>query len=225
MKYFLPIIMLLATFGFSFGQTYSITPNDTVEVTGYLEDLQTLTISQLNTSNDSLYFEWKKVSESVPGNWEASVCDNFVCYTVLQDSGLTNPVLPAESGFILLHVTPHVTYGTCVVRYAIWDRANPAVKDTLTFITKALEPSSLPDFDLNTFSLFPNPTTDVLNVHFSDNQPYRVVILNSIGEAVYTGAATSNFQLYTANLPGGTYSVSIFTNDSFKVTQKLIIQN
>ncbi|MBP7388752.1 MAG: T9SS type A sorting domain-containing protein [Chitinophagales bacterium] len=221
----LSVAAILAATDFSFSQSYSITPNDTFEVVGYLEDLQTLTISQQNNTADTLYFQWKKVSESVPANWEASVCDNEVCYVSLVDSGTTNPVFPTEAGFILLHVTPHVNYGTAIIRYAIWDINNPILKDTLTFITTATAPSAITETgSKSTFATFPNPANNNINIQFSDNEEYNMAIFNPLGQWIFSGVFTANSQLSTANWLNGIYTISISDNKS-SFTKKIIIQH
>ena len=222
----LSVTAILAATDFSFSQSYSITPNDTFEVVGYLEDLQTLTISQQNNTSDTLYFQWEKVSESVPANWEASVCDNEVCYISLVDSGTTNPVFPTESGFILLHVTAHVNYGTSVVRYAIWDIANPAMKDTLTFITIVNAPSAIAETEnKNTFNIFPNPANDYLYVTSPNNENFSLNIFNSLGEKISSAVSTQNWKLETGNFANGVYTISISGNNKSSFTKKIIVQH
>ncbi len=229
MKLFKHIILslpaLFAAIEVSFAQTYSITPNDTFEVIGVMEDLQTLTIFQVNNTTDTLYFQWEKVNESVPTNWEASVCDNFVCYTVLMDSGTTNPVFPGESGFILLHITPHVTYGTAIVRYAIWDIENPTQKDTLTFITTVNAPSTITETkNKNLFSVFPNPVSDLFNIQFSDNEEHAISVYDFIGKNIYSAVSSANSQLSTTNWLNGIYTLSISDNNKI-TTKKIIVQH
>lgn len=222
----LSVAAILAATDFSFSQSYSITPNDTVQVLGGMEDLQTLTISQQNNGNDTLYFRWQKVSESVPANWEASVCDNFVCYTTLKDSGATNPVFPTESGFILLHVTPHVNYGTAVVRYAIWDIANPTIKDTLTFITTVNAPSAITETENNNaFNIFPNPVSGYLNITSTNNEIFSSNIFNSFGEKVSSTVSTQNSKLETLNLSNGVYTLLISTNIKSYFIKQIVIQH
>lgn len=221
----LSVAAILVATDFSFSQSYSITPNDTFEVVGYLEDLQTLTIFQQNNTNDTLYFQWQKVSENVPANWDANICDNEVCYTILMDSGTTNPVYPTEAGFILLHVTPHVNYGTAIIRYAVWDIANPSLKDTLTFITTVNAPSAIAETEnKNVFSVFPNPVSDLLNIQFSNNEEHIVSIYNSKGEKISSAVSTQNTELETRNFLNGIYTVSISDSKSF-FTKKIIIQH
>lgn len=222
----LSVAAILAATDFSFSQSYSITPNDTVQLLGGMEDLQTLTISQQNNGSDTLYFQWQKVSESVPANWEASVCDNFVCYTTLKDSGTTNPVFPTESGFILLHVTPHVNYGTAIIRYAIWDVANPTVKDTLTFITTVNAPSAIAETEnKKTFNVFPNPVNGYLNITSTNNEIFSLNIFNSLGEKVSSTVSTQNSKLETRNFSNGVYTILISTNSKSSFIKKIVIQH
>ncbi len=129
----LGIVCLLMTIGVS-GQSYVITPNDTLSADAYKEDLTTLTINQVNTSSDSITLKWKKVSATYPANWDLTVCDNRICYGSLVDSGTMIKIASGESALLLIHCTGHVNYGTAIVRYALWDAANPSVKDTLTYI-------------------------------------------------------------------------------------------
>ncbi len=118
----------------AFAQSYTLTPNDTVTAYGILDDLQTISIQQQNTSGDTLWLQWEKVSAVIPSGWDASVCDYSWCYTTLEDTGTMDPVLPTEYGLILIHCTPHISPGTAIIRYAVWDVQSPAQRDTLTFI-------------------------------------------------------------------------------------------
>lgn len=131
---FLLVATTSAASNMCLAQNYSITPNDTFWLAGQMEDFQTLTITQHNTSGKTITLTWRKVSESIPSKWDALVCDNQVCYATLVDSGTMNPILPNDSAFLFVKITGHVNYGTAVIRYALWDIDNPALKDTLTFI-------------------------------------------------------------------------------------------
>ena len=54
--------MLVAT-TFSFAQSFTNSPNDTVIVNGIMEDLETLIINQVNSTTSTLYLEWQKVRD------------------------------------------------------------------------------------------------------------------------------------------------------------------
>ena len=164
-KIVLSVAAILAATDFSFAQSFSNTPNDTINIVGMMEDLETLSIRQQNISANTIILKWKKVSENVPALWEASVCDNSFCNTSLVDSGMMNLVLPNDFGLLLLHITPHVNYGTATVRYAVWDIANPTLKDTLTYILTVSATSGIADVEnKNTFSIFPNPAKENINI-------------------------------------------------------------
>ena len=136
-KIVLTVVVFFAINALSYAQTYTLAPNDTVSVNAVMEDLETLTISQTSNTNDTLFLKWKKISVSVSANWDVNVCDNQFCYGSLVDSGIMNPVLPGEYGFLLIHATARVNYGKAVIRYSVWDVKNPSKIDTLTFIINA----------------------------------------------------------------------------------------
>lgn len=227
LKYIILLVaVILAATDFSYSQSYSITPNDTFQTVGFMEDLETLTISQLNITSDSILMKWKKVSQDVPANWEATVCDNHICNTSLVDSGKMNPIIPTESGFLLLHITAHVNYGTAIIRYAVWDMANPSSKDTITFIMTVNEPSAIVETEnKNFFTIFPIPTSDLANIQFRDNEAHTISIYNSIGDKVYSAVSTRDSKIATRNIPNGTYTISISRDNKSSFSKKIIIQH
>ena len=222
----LSVVAIFAATDFSFSQSYSITPNDTFQTLGFMEDLETLTISQLNITSDSIFLKWVKVSESVPANWEATICDNRICNTTLADSGFMNSVNPTETGFLLLHITAHVNYGTAIIRYAVWDVATPSVRDTVTFIMTVNSPSSISETEnKNTFSIFPNPTKDGLNIISTIDKNFTLNIFNADGEKVYSTVSSHYSQLTTQNFSNGIYTLSISDRNKIITTKKIIFQH
>ena len=219
------MVVFLAAITTSLAQSYKITPNDTFQITGTMEDLETLSISQLNTSNDTITFKWKKISESVPANWEASVCDNFTCYTTLMDSGITNPVSPAETGFLLLHITAHVNAGITIIRYAIWDIKNDLLKDTLTFIMNVNANTGIGySKNENIFKISPNPVNDIMNINSNSETGFQFVICDLTGKSMISGSSNDSKMIVATNIiPNGFYIVSFFDKNSGFVSKKIII--
>lgn len=210
----------------SFAQSYSLVPNDTINMVGMMEDLETLSIQQPNISNDTIILKWKKVSESVPSLWEANVCDNASCNTSLVDSGTMNPVLQSEYGLLLLHITPHTNFGTAVVRYAVWDIANPELKDTLTYILTVNNTSGIADAEnKNSFSIFPNPAKENINIISNFQSGFHYLITDVSGKEINKGISkTNSISVSKENLPNGVYNVSIFTENKIVNTKKILIQ-
>lgn len=222
----LSVAAILAATDFSFAQYFSNVPNDTINMVGMMEDLETLSIQQLNTSNKAITLKWQKVSESVPSVWEASVCDNITCNTSLVDSGTMNPVNPADYGLLLLHITPHVNYGKAIVRYAVWDIANPVLKDTLTYILTVTATSGIASSEnKNAFSIFPNPAKESINIISKLQTGFQFLITDISGKEIEKGISKTNtISVSTENLPNGVFNISIFTENKIINTKQFLIQ-
>ena len=224
---FLAIVTLLASSDNSLAQTFTNSPNDTIKITGGMEDIETLSIQQIITSTDIITFKWKKVSESVPANWEASVCDNQFCYTSLIDSGTMNPVSKPDYGLVLLHITAHINFGTSVVRYAVWDIKFPAKKDTLTFILTVKEPLEIKlSHDKNAIEIYPNPAYNNFNIISNLPSGFQFRITDIVGKQIYWGTTTeNNIKVSTETFPNGIYTISVFNKNKTINPKRLIIQH
>lgn len=211
----------------SFAQSYSIVPNDTIRITGLMEDLQTLSIQQVNISTDTIILKWKKISESVPSKWEALVCDNSFCNASLVDSGTMSPVFPNEYGLLLLHITPHFEFGTAIVRYEVWDNASPLLKDTLTYILTAVETLGMAEGEsTNCISISPNPVKENFTIRFENQNGYVFSIVSFTGKVIQTGIFEANsISVSTENYPNGSYFVSIFDKKNNIDIRKFIVQH
>lgn len=209
----------------SFAQTFSNTPNDSVQMTGMLEDLETLSIQQLNISSDTIHLKWKKVSESVPALWEVLICDNSICHTSLVDSGMMNPVIPGDYGLLLLHIIPHVNYGTAIIRYAVWDVANATNKDTLTYILTVNTALGITGTEYqNDVRIFPNPANHTINIITSLQTGFIFSIADFSGKEIQTGISKTNAIVASLiNIPDGAYNISISENKETLLTKKIII--
>jgi len=223
-KLFFSAAAIFGSAGNCFAQNYSITPNDTIQMVGLMEDLETLSIQQVNTSQNTIILQWEKVSESVPPAWDADVCDNFICYTSLVDSGTMNAVVPGDYGFLLLHITPHVNFGTAIIRYAVWDTANPAMKDTLTYILTVNVPSGVQEAKAkNTCSIFPNPANEHVRIESKFLPGLRYVVADFNGKVIQDGiTSSSSITISTTGLPNGIYSIEIADLNS---AQKFIVKH
>jgi len=210
----------------SFAQSYTITPNDTISLNGSFEDLETLSIQQLNNGNDTIQLQWEKVSESVPPLWEATVCDNSICYTSLVDSGTMNPILPTEYGLLLLHITPHVNYGTAIIRYTVWDIATPSLKDTLTYILTVNNPLGLSEPQpIPNFSIKPNPAKQKVIITSTLQKGFTYTLSDISGLRIKNGYSKDiSISISTSGIPNGIYNISITQNNNTS-TKQLLVQH
>lgn len=206
----------------AYSQKFRNSPNDTIEFFSQMEDMETLTITQSNISSDTITLKWQKVSADVPAGWEASVCDNVYCYTSLVDSGRMYRQAPAEAGFLLLHITGHVNYGTAVVRYAVWDENDPVKRDTLTFIMHIYGAGTLNNFNTD-FVIYPNPARDVVNIYHPKLLSPSFSIVDSKGRTIMNGELNGSRNIHLHQIPAGTYRI-ILSSGEYKYSKQLIIE-
>lgn len=222
-KIVLTVAAVLVATVFTYAQSYSLAPNDTINKVGMMEDLESLSIQQLNTISDTIQLKWKKVSESVPALWDVAVCDNAFCYASLVDSGDMNPVLETEYGLLLLKITPHVNYGTAIIRYEVWDVTKPILRDTLTYILTVKNNLRISETESNNFfSINPNPSSDYINIISSTNENCSVIISNALGEIIYNSTLSiKNLQFSISDFPSGKYFVTL-SNSANRITQTFV---
>lgn len=210
-KIILSVAVVFTAIDISSAQTYSIIPNDTINMTGIMEDMETLSIQQLNVSNGVLSLAWQKLSENIPLNWETNVCDNVICYASLINGGVMNPVSPGDYGFLLVHVTPHVNYGTATIRYAVWDVAFPLIKDTLTYILTVNALTGLiEDKSITQISLYPNPTNESISFYNKALLSLNYIISDATGKLIERGHSSSELiTINTAEYKDGVYYLNV----------------
>lgn len=217
------VAVLIAATNINFAKSYTLVPNDTIVISGVLEDLQTLSIQQLNTSKDTVNLKWKKIKEVLPDNWEASVCDNSFCYTSLIESGTMIPVYPDDFGIVLLHITPKINYGESLIQYTVWDDKYPNEIDTLTYILQVI-PASLEELELQNINIFPNPTSELINVSINSHHIYSYSLTDINSKQVLSGHLIGNITNFSIKeIPCGLYILEIKDrNGKVQITNPII---
>ena len=234
MRFTSRFILLVAVYftatNFLFAQiTFTNSPSDSVYKIGKFEDVEVLSIHQINTSNDSLVLRWKKISAIVPNNWDANVCDNSTCYTSLLDSGIMNPIMAGDYGFLILHITPHINNGIAIIKYAVWDTANASLIDTLTFILKVEQ--GLNSNTINNDEIVfvnPNPMVDfvTINTGIKNIESIKIADLNGKYFSEFNLQLLSfdkKLKLDLSNLKNGIYFL-IVTIDKATIIKKILKQ-
>lgn len=81
------------------------------------------------------------------------------------------------------------------------------------------------------FTLYPNPTTDLVNVDFNlkDNNDVTISILNTVGQTVASknidgGSGEQNIQFNTSNLDAGIYLVKVKTKNGEQVKRISVVK-
>jgi len=76
---------------------------------------------------------------------------------------------------------------------------------------------------LNGVSVFPNPSTGIININFENNDFYIVEVSNIIGEIVLVKKISSNTILDLSNYDKGTYLVKV-SNSELSKTERVVIE-
>lgn len=72
--------------------------------------------------------------------------------------------------------------------------------------------------------IYPNPTSDFVNLKFNDYENHTIVIYNSIGEIILTESITQQSSIDLSTLPQGIYQIQTNINNDV-INEKLIIIN
>lgn len=222
-SYLLSAVVFFTTADSLMAQTsYIIAPNDTVEMNGKLDDLETMSIHQINSTNDTLILKWKKISVVLPSFWDANICDNSTCYTSLLDSGIMNPVVVGDYGFLIVHITPHQYSGTAIIKYEVWDTTTTH-HDTLTFILHVNQLSGIHKIEnQQPIIVFPNPSDNF--IHLTYSQPIETIeIINANAESCLLMHHLMNNTIDISKFTKGNYFIKLTSNGK-TITQKFIRQ-
>lgn len=82
--------------------------------------------------------------------------------------------------------------------------------------------ASLPEIQLQTIALYPNPFYEVLNIDMLNEQDVAVVVRNSVGQIVLQRSFFGTVQLYTFHLVTGVYLIEVKTKSELIYRGKLV---
>ncbi|MBM3452267.1 MAG: T9SS type A sorting domain-containing protein [Bacteroidetes bacterium] len=85
-------------------------------------------------------------------------------------------------------------------------------------------PVSMPEMEFNNYSIFPNPTEDVVTIKLDENIK-SLTITNSLGQSIWNKEFL-NKGLYTIELPksAGVYFVHLVSNNGTNSTEKILVK-
>jgi hypothetical protein len=219
--------VLTAATPFLYGQSYTITPNDTIEAIAPLNDLKHYNILQLNNTGEKLVLSWQQLKLSIPKGWLANLCDNGHCYNDFPLSGTMDTVIGSDYGLMSVGIDPGTIPGNGIIQYMVWDINFPLKKDTLTWIITANKTSNLRVLEDDiSFNVFPNPANTSLEITSDLSSVYKVIISDVLGKEIYSIISYKNSILVcTENFPNGLYNVSTWNKNKVIDSKKIAIQH
>lgn len=137
MKTIVLYLLILFSFSVSFAQskpTFSVVGNATNKES--LPKNKRLDISKIkveNISNKPIYLVWETVSNTFPKEWDCSMCQHGACQIGIPKGSAFNKLNADQQGFIAIHVIPSNKTGNGIVKFKIYDKANPDYAKILIF--------------------------------------------------------------------------------------------
>jgi hypothetical protein len=76
---------------------------------------------------------------------------------------------------------------------------------------------------LNGVSVYPNPSTGIVNIDFENNDSYTIEVTNIIGEVVLLKDINSNSTIDLTHFDKGTYLVKV-SNSELSKTERIVVE-
>jgi hypothetical protein len=214
------------TLNFNAQTAFSWFPNDTL-----IQDIDPniytdVHIDQVNNTNDTLVLGMEVIYNDIPSSWDGMLCVYGICLGTIPAVGFTlpmNPIYDSTNGFVKLTVFPDGGTQAITFRARIYDENNPSDGDTCTFIINSVV-SVKDNYSNNKISLFPNPTSEILNIN--SEQLFDKIIINDIyGRIIINNNInpSNNNKLNVGMLPSGVYLVRVYSNDEIISIKKINI--
>jgi hypothetical protein len=205
------LILCLLTFG-SFGQiTISVTPETFVKYGHPTETDIEYHIQVTNTSSASIDLYWSKRLNNAPGVWWSWVCDPNKCYLPEVTScpeDLPNPVAPAQTIDISLHINPRNIEGSGLFEFNLLDGDGNILGEVDgDYIVSLTSSGSVVSGD-SKLSVFPNPTSQYFQTSNITGLK-KVEVYNMVGNKIKAFEAGLQKQYFVGDLPEGMYLVRL----------------
>lgn len=160
-----------------------------------------------NTGAAGLTVQYEQLSLDFPSGWSMSgFCDNRTCYFNWPSRDSFLPMAANEEASFKITVSPNGKSDTAVVKYVIWDGANPAQRDTLVFNIYVRWGASAGRILVSDFNVAPNPAADFLEL--TAEGVTRICVFDMLGNQVLTARAEAVVtRISLAGLAAGQYVI------------------
>ena len=211
----------------SFTQTLSVT-GDTIKSTQdpCFETSASLTIT--NNSTNALDIHCEKVIIDTALGTQNYFCWGEECYGPSQYvSSSFNNLNPGESDNIDFggYYNAFCSNAPATIRYCFYPVSNPSDR-TCIDITYNGNLTSFSTLKSNSFSIYPNPSNDIINISLSKDEIKEIIIFNVYGEKITQKnlIVESNLKVDLSDYSNGTYFIVAINNDLSKTVKKFILQ-
>jgi hypothetical protein len=203
-------LLTLVLLAFAFTASAQITfDKDTAKV---IEDKSVFQVTAksliTNNSNDSL-FQFERITFN-NCDFETAVCDQNLCYP--PDTSIQNFKFSSGTNFDMkVNFYPYNNDGHCTVLIYVRSLQNPEIYDSCYYSMQTTDFTSVEQIEKSTeVKLYPNPSSDVVQVETENKQSFDLSIFDILGNEVKTISNTfNNTPISISELPKGIYILKI----------------
>jgi Secretion system C-terminal sorting domain len=208
-------LLVVCTPLFSFGQSFSFLPSDTLEKNFNSSDYVSEFIKIQNDGDANISLNFVVLSNTIESKgWAMVMCTNVFCYPSVPSSGSLGSIKPGAKGYVNPYVGFNSIVGTGEFIVRIYEAGNPSNADTLVFIFHADNLATVANVGQENVVLYPNPALDQISIKGIGNvATSKVEIRNSLGQVVMLAKHdfSINGGLQVGELPAGHYNVVVYT--------------
>ena len=147
------------------GQTFSVTPSDTIHYTLHPSHGAEIYFHFQNISAQPLTLRWSRLGGSYSSHWTMLLCDNKECFSASHPGDTMNTVVPGDSAFFKLICAPNDTPGVGTLDLRVWDTLNPSSTVDVHYIINATTATAVANPSLSqTVVVFPTIARESIHI-------------------------------------------------------------
>jgi hypothetical protein len=219
--FFIPVALVVNAQSFSFTPGKVFTQN-----LGY-NDYSFDGIYINNLTSSTLNLSWELLSmDTVPGCFFNS-CASGTCYFGIPSTGNFPALLPSSNGDSLgwyqVHSFTGTTSGSNTIKMRVYNKDNTSESDTITFIMNVSNTNGLNQYsNAHLINVYPNPSSDYINISGAVNQYYYLHIYNILGQKMLdTIYSSGSDPISIKNFEAGNYYIILEGQKGIRYTGKI----
>ena len=216
--------LMIALAGMTFAQEISISPTGNMTGTAELEEYNIFQVYLHNDTDEAINLSWRIVENTLPEEWNVTLCDNVNCYGILPQSADLDPIAAADSAIMKIDVNPELVTGQGILRFFINETGSPNPYKELIFdINTGV--TSTQDLLGGSVQIFPNPATEWVRIENQHDQPLQFQLIDQEGRLLRMANLNSQDQLEWGlqDLAKGPYYLRMESKEKV-VVRKFLVQ-
>lgn len=220
------ILFYVGSISLCFGQSFTLSPNDTIEGTYPDNSFAYDYIYVDNNSGGPLTINFTLISNTCISNgWFNNMCTNVTCYSNVPSSGSLGAIPNGGQGYFRYQCGFDGFSGTGWMRLRVYESGNPSNADTLTYLYHVYNTASIENSNANaTIKMYPNPAIDILNIQSKYMMANGFIQIRDIsGKIMLQQLFISGLSsIQVSQFPAGVYFASVYDGNNIVYSGKFL---